>query len=77
MKVQLVREQFSWFKNNKGWIYFDNAATSLKPDSVVNAISEYYQKWSLNPHNNNTSLSNKLNDIISETRKKISAILSS
>ncbi|QMT98751.1 aminotransferase class V-fold PLP-dependent enzyme [Mycoplasma tullyi] len=75
MKVQSVRKQFSWFKNNKDWLYFDNAATSLKPDSVVNAICEYYQKWSLNPHNNNTSLSNKLNDVISETRQKTAQYL--
>ncbi|WP_027121976.1 cysteine desulfurase [[Mycoplasma] imitans] len=76
MKVQLIRKKFSWFNNNKNWIYFDNSATSLKPDLVVNAIGEYYQNWSLNPHNNNTSLSNKLNDLIFETRKKTAQFLS-
>ncbi|QZX49368.1 aminotransferase class V-fold PLP-dependent enzyme [Mycoplasma sp. E35C] len=70
MKVQLIRQQFNWFKNNKDWIYFDNAATSLKPDAVINTISEYYNNWSLNPHNTDTKLSNQLNNFIDQTRTK-------
>ncbi|MDC4182640.1 aminotransferase class V-fold PLP-dependent enzyme [Mycoplasma bradburyae] len=75
MKVQLIREQFSWLKNNKDWIYFDNSATSLKPDVVINSISDYYQNWSLNPHNKDTDISNKLNVIINETREKTAKYL--
>ncbi|MFW5693706.1 MAG: aminotransferase class V-fold PLP-dependent enzyme [Alkalispirochaeta sp.] len=31
-------------------VYFDNGATSLKPESVVNAITEYYREYSANIH---------------------------
>jgi cysteine desulfurase/selenocysteine lyase len=31
-------------------VYFDNGATSLKPDCVVDAITEYYREYSANIH---------------------------
>jgi cysteine desulfurase/selenocysteine lyase len=35
--------------NGKKVCYFDNAATSLKPQSVIDAISDYYLHYSANP----------------------------
>ena len=42
------REDFLYFENNPNIIYFDNAATSLKPKVVVDKITEYYNKNSYN-----------------------------
>lgn len=42
------REDFLYFKNNPDLIYFDNAATSLKPKAVINKITDYYTKYSYN-----------------------------
>lgn len=44
----MVRDDFPYFKHNPGWIYFDNAATSLKPQSVIDAINDYYTRLCAN-----------------------------
>ncbi len=41
--VQAIRKQFSMFENNPQLIYLDSAATSLTPDCVVDAMSNYYK----------------------------------
>lgn len=42
------RKQFPILRNNL--IYLDNASTTLKPQSVIDAINEYYTKYSVNVH---------------------------
>ena len=44
----LNREDFEIFKS--GLIYLDNAATTMKPNSVINAIVDYYTKYTANAH---------------------------
>ena len=43
------REDFEIFNDND-LIYFDNAATTMKPKCVVNSIVEYYTKYTANSH---------------------------
>ncbi|MBJ99761.1 MAG: cysteine desulfurase [Euryarchaeota archaeon] len=49
-----VRSQFPILErilpNGKKLIYLDNAATSQKPYSVINAMNEYYSKYNSNVH---------------------------
>ena len=45
-----VRRDFPILNREKELIYFDNAATSLKPMSVVAAINDYYLRYSANAH---------------------------
>lgn len=45
-----MRKQFPLYKHNKGLIYFDNAATSLTPEPVIHALTEYYKKYNANVH---------------------------
>ena len=42
------REDFAILKNNL--VYFDNGATTLKPNQVVNSIVNYYTKYTANAH---------------------------
>lgn len=44
----LNREDFEILKSNI--IYFDNAATTMKPNKVVNKIIDYYTKYTANAH---------------------------
>lgn len=43
------REDFPIFFN-KNMIYFDNAATTLKPQCVIDAMNDYYQYYTANIH---------------------------
>ncbi|MDP8163010.1 cysteine desulfurase [Pasteurella skyensis] len=38
----LFRSQFPFFEQQKAWIYLDSAATTLKPDVLVNATQDFY-----------------------------------
>ncbi len=46
MKVE--RKQFPQISDEA--IYFDNAATTLKPQCVIDALLHYYEKLNANPH---------------------------
>ena len=56
---------------NKGIIYFDNAATSLKPISVINKVKEYYEEYSANSHRGDYNISFKVDDEIDNTRIQV------
>ncbi len=42
MNIKKVREDFSIFKYHQNLIYFDNAATTFKPQCVIDAVTNYY-----------------------------------
>jgi cysteine desulfurase/selenocysteine lyase len=43
-----VRKDFPIFNKNSDLIYLDSGATSLKPQSVIDAMTEYYSEYSAN-----------------------------
>jgi len=48
-----IRDQFPILKrkiNGKRLVYLDSAATSQKPQFVIDSISEYYKKYNANIH---------------------------
>lgn len=53
---------------DKSIVYFDNAATSLKPKRVIDKILEYYQCYSANSHRGDYDISFKVDDEIDKTR---------
>ena len=53
---------------NKNIIYFDNAATSLKPNCVINKMVEYYSNYCANSHRGDYDISFKVDDEIDNTR---------
>ncbi|MDY6281592.1 MAG: cysteine desulfurase [Erysipelotrichaceae bacterium] len=48
--VNKVRGDFPMFRNNPDLIYFDNAATTLKPQPVIDAVTDFYTKHTSNVH---------------------------
>ena len=44
-----------FFKEQKKIVYLDSAATSLKPQVVIQAINDYNQKYSINSHSESSS----------------------
>lgn len=69
-----IREDFPYLDEKKVGrkiIYFDNAATSQKPKSVIDDISNYYAYENGNPHRGAHYLSIKSTEIYESTRKKV------
>ena len=56
-------------------VYFDNAATNQKPQSVINTISDYYKTINSNVHRGVHSLSEKATEAYEEAREKVSRFI--
>ena len=72
--VKNIREDFPILKkqiNGKQLIYFDNAATSQTPTSVINSISDYYNNYNSNIHRGVHSLSEEATEAYEAVREKI------
>ena len=72
--VENIRKDFPILSkkiNNKPLIYFDNAATSQTPTSVINSISNYYNNYNANIHRGVHSLSEEATQDFESARTKI------
>lgn len=72
--VQKIRAQFpilSQTVNGKPLVYFDNGATSQKPQVVIDSIVEYYTKYNANIHRGVHTLSQLATDAYEQARFKI------
>ncbi len=76
--VDKVREDFPLLKRTvygKPLVYFDNAATSQKPNIVIDAIDDYYRQYNSNVHRGVHSLSQQATDAYEYARKKAAAYI--
>ncbi len=74
LDINKVRADFpilSRTVNGKPLVYFDNGATSQKPQIVINAISDYYQEINANIHRGVHTLSQLATDAYEISRGKI------
>jgi len=70
--VERIRRDFPLLHQNvNGFplVYFDNAATSQKPKSVIDAINQYYSVYNSNVHRGVHYLSGKATDAYEESRR--------
>ena len=73
-KKQNIRSDFPFFckkREDSNIIYFDNAATTQKPKSVINSISEFYESYNSNVHRGEHLLAGKATQIFEQTREII------
>lgn len=76
--IEDLRSQFPILTqkvNGRDLIYFDNAATSQKPFSVIDKIKTYYEKENANIHRGVHSLSQEATTAYEQARIKISNYL--
>ena len=59
--------------NGKRLVYFDNAATSQKPQCVIDAMSEYYEQYNSNAHRANHTLADEATTALEGARDRISS----
>ncbi len=74
LDIEAIRKQFPVLHqtvNNKPLIYFDNAATNQKPQSVIDAISGYYAGYNSNIHRGIHTLAEKATKAFEATRKTL------
>lgn len=74
LEVNEIRKDFpilSRIINGKPLVYFDNAATTQKPFSVINAISDYYASYNANIHRAVYQIAEEATDAYEMTRDKV------
>jgi cysteine desulfurase/selenocysteine lyase len=59
----------------KNIVYFDNAATSFKPQIVIDAIDEYYEDYCANSHRGDYNISFKVDDEYDKTRETVKNLI--
>lgn len=64
-----TRYDFPMLDNNL--IYFDNGATTFKPNVVIDTITDYYRNYSANAHRGDYTISYKVDVAYENSRKKI------
>ena len=78
VNVARIREDFPVLKrqvNDKPLIYFDNAATSQKPNSVIDAIYRYYREYNANIHRGIHKLAEEATLAHEEAREKVAKFI--
>ena len=74
LNIQKIRADFPILNekvNGKPLVYFDNGATSQKPQVVIDAIAKYYQEINANIHRGVHTLSQLATDAYEISRSKI------
>ncbi len=79
--VEKIRKDFPMLnkKTQQGHelIYLDNAATTFKPQSVIDACSEYYLNENANSHRGDYDLAFKVDKRVDEVREKVAKFINS
>ncbi len=70
-----LKKDFPIFKNNKGLIYLDNAATSQRPKSVIKALTDFYEKDNANIERGFYTLAEKAMTDYDNARKTITGFI--
>ncbi len=76
--VEKIRKDFPILHqelNGKPLVYFDNAATTQKPQSVIDALCHYYQNYNANIHRGIHTLAEKATAEYERTRETVREFL--
>lgn len=68
-----VRSDFPLLKQDI--VYFDNSATTLKPEIVIKTITDYYTNYTANAYRGDYDNSLKVDNKIKEVREKVKAFI--
>lgn len=78
INIEEIRAQFPILArkvNGKSLVYFDNGATTQKPQQVIDAIVDYYSNHNSNIHRGVHTLSQEATSLFEESRKTIQAFI--
>lgn len=74
MKIEGIKKDFPILEN-PNITYLDSGATTQKPNAVIEAVEEFYQKYNANPHRGAYTLSMEATEIYENTRTKIAKFI--
>jgi cysteine desulfurase/selenocysteine lyase len=77
-KMKELRNQFPTLNQTvygRPLVYLDNAATTQKPQRLIDSISEYYSKWNANIHRGAHYLANASTEKFEATRSALAEML--
>ena len=79
--IDRIREDFPILSRkvhcDKPLVYLDNAATSQKPRSVIDALSHYYEHYNANIHRGIHALSEQASDEFEDARERVASFIGS
>ena len=70
-----IRKDFPLFRNNPDIAYLDNAATTQKPQSVLDAVRDYYEHDNANPLRGLYDLAVRATEDYEMAREKVAYLL--
>ncbi len=77
--VEKIRSDFKMLRGlkmqGKSLIYFDNAATSLKPDCVIDAMNDYYYNYNANCHRGDYDIAHRVDVEVLKSRKIVAKFI--
>ena len=77
LKIDEIRKDFPFFEQNSDLVYFDNAATTQKPKSVIDVFNKYYSTYNSNVHRGVYKIAEEATYNFELTRKTISNFIHS
>lgn len=78
INVKLIKEDFPLLSrkmNDKKIVYLDSAATSQKPNSVINGVSNFYRRYNANVHRGAYKLAEESTNAYESSREKIAGFI--
>ena len=76
LNVKNIREDFPIFtERDDNFVYLDSSATTLKPQTVIDAVADYYSKYSANVHRSIYSIGEKATEKYEGSRSKVAKLI--
>jgi len=78
MDVENIRQDFPILRrkiNGKPLIYFDNAATTQKPQQVLRTIQEFYQTYNANIHRSSHTLGREATELYEQAHENVARFI--
>jgi len=76
--VESIRREFPIFTrkaNGKPLAYLDSAATTQKPDGVIETMNDYYRRYNANPHRGVYAISEEATAAYESARQKVATFI--
>jgi len=70
-----IKSKFPIFQNNPGLVYLDNAATTQKPQAVIDVLTDFYTKMNANVHRGLYPLSENATELYELARRKVAKFI--